>query len=323
MTTLLVTHPACLEHITPNGHPERVDRLKALATIFANERFDDLVREEAPAASREQILAAHAPDYVHRIEQTAPEDGLERLDPDTWMSPGSLEAARRAAGAGIRAVDAVINREVKNAFCAVRPPGHHAETNRAMGFCLFNSVAIAAIHARDQYDAERVAVIDFDVHHGNGTQDIFWSQADLLYASTHQMPLYPGTGDVSETGVGNIFNAPLRAGDGGERFREAMRARILPAVDAFEPELILISAGFDAHRDDPLASLNLSEEDFAWATLYIMELAAKHCDERVVSMLEGGYDLGALAASCAVHVQALMRGAEEAAPATSGDDDEQ
>ncbi len=320
MSTLLLSHPVCIQHAPPEGHPERPDRLRAIDKILAHEAFDGLIRENAPLGRREDILRAHSEDYVHMIEQSVPETGLERLDPDTWMSPKSLEAALRAVGAGSRAVDAVMNLEVNNAFCAVRPPGHHAETRRAMGFCLYNSVAIAAHYAREAYGADRVAVVDFDVHHGNGTQEIFWSDSDLFYGSTHQMPLFPGTGEVSETGEGNIFNAPLSAGDDGERFRDAMRSRILPALDAFEPELVIISAGFDAHHRDPLASLQLTEEDFVWATLNLMDVASRHCDGRVVSMLEGGYDLQGLASSVAVHVQALMRGTDKA-EAPAGDED--
>ncbi|MDP9137469.1 MAG: histone deacetylase family protein, partial [Pseudomonadota bacterium] len=256
----------------------------------------------------EDIERAHAQEYFYMVEQSAPEAGLEQLDPDTWMSPGSFAAGLRAVGAGVRAVEAVMRREARNAFCAVRPPGHHAETRRAMGFCLFNNIAVAAHHARAVFDAERVAVIDFDVHHGNGTQEIFWSDPDLFYASTHQMPLFPGTGARTETGVGNIVNMPLRAGNGSHEFRDAMRSVILPALDDFSPDLILVSAGFDAHRSDPLGSLELTEEDFVWVTLYLMDAAHRHCDGRVVSMLEGGYDLKALASSVAVHVQALMRG---------------
>jgi acetoin utilization deacetylase AcuC-like enzyme len=233
------------------------------------------------------------------------------------MSPSTLEAALRAVGAGIVATDAVFSGAVSNAFCAMRPPGHHAESRRAMGFCLFNTAAIAALHARHAYGVERVAVVDFDVHHGNGTQEIFWPDADLFYGSTHQMPLYPGTGARNETGVGNIVNAPLRAGDGSEEFREAMDTVILPALDAFAPDFVVISAGFDAHRDDPLGSLELTERDFSWATLKIMELADNHAGSRVVSVLEGGYDLEALANSAAAHVSCLMHGQD------FEDDDEQ
>ena len=308
MTTLLLSHPLCAKHHPPEGHPERPDRLKIVDRILSAPPFEALAREDAPAASVEQIMRAHAEEHYHRLEQASPEEGFEQLDPDTWMSPGSFEAALRGAGAAVRAVDAVMLREVENAFCAVRPPGHHAESRRAMGFCLFNNVAIAAHHARQVYDAERIAVVDFDVHHGNGTQEIFWSDAGLFYGSTHQMPLYPGTGARTETGVGNIFNAPLSAGAGSVQFRDAMKTRILPALDDFAPDLVIISAGFDAHRSDPLGSLELAEEDFVWATLYLMDAAHRHADGRVVSMLEGGYDLKALAASVAVHVQALLRG---------------
>jgi acetoin utilization deacetylase AcuC-like enzyme len=224
------------------------------------------------------------------------------------MSKGSLEAALRAVGAATSAVDAVFQGDAANAFCAMRPPGHHAEHNRAMGFCMFNQAAIAALYARDKYDAERVAVVDFDVHHGNGTQDIFWSDPDLFYGSTHQMPLFPGSGAANETGAGNIFNAPLKAGDGSYEFRSAMDNIIFPALNLHQPDLIIISAGFDAHRNDPLGSLQLTEEDFAWATLKIMEIAETHADSRVVSVLEGGYDLQGLAASVAVHIQTLMHG---------------
>jgi acetoin utilization deacetylase AcuC-like enzyme len=311
MTTLLLTHPVCIEHEPPLGHPERPDRLKAVNAVLNHEVFAELRREVAALGGRDDVIRAHQERYVEMIEATSPEEGREPLDADTWMSPKSLEAAYACVGAGIRGVDTVVSGEVDNVFCAVRPPGHHAERNRAMGFCLFNSAAIAALYARARHGAERVAVVDFDVHHGNGTQDIFWSDRDLFYGSTHQMPLYPGTGAVSETGVGNIWNAPLRDGDGGAQFREALRGRILPALADFRPDLIIVSAGFDAHRNDPLASLELDEEDFAWATLHLMEAADRHCRGRLVSMLEGGYDLKGLAGSVAVHVQALMRGTGE------------
>jgi acetoin utilization deacetylase AcuC-like enzyme len=311
MTTLLLSHPVCLEHQPPDGHPERPDRLKIIERILSTPHFDELLREEAPLAAPEHVLNAHAKDYYHRIEQANPEEGLEQLDPDTWMSPKSFEAALRGAGSAVRSVDAVMRREAENTFCAIRPPGHHAESRRAMGFCLFNNAAIAAHYACQVYDAERVAVVDFDVHHGNGTQEIFWSEPDFFYGSTHQMPLYPGTGARTETGVGNIFNAPLRAGDGSVQFRDAMKTRIFPALDDFAPDLVIISAGFDAHHSDPLGSLELTEEDYVWATLYLMDAAHRHADGRVVSVLEGGYDLKALASSVAVHVQALMRGSGE------------
>ncbi len=308
MATLLLTHADCIEHETPEGHPERPDRLRALNQIFQSDHFNSLIAEEAPLGSIDSIAKAHPRDYISMIEGRRPDEGIEALDPDTWMSPKSLDAALRAVGAGIRATEAVLEGDVDNAFCSIRPPGHHAEANRAMGFCLFNSVAVAAHHARDEYGLERVAVVDFDVHHGNGTQDIFWSDPDLYYGSTHQMPLFPGTGNKSETGEGNIFNAPLSAGDGGEQFREAVDSVIVPSLDAFSPQLLIISAGFDAHQRDPLASLNLTEEDFAWVTLKLMDVASTHCEGRIVSMLEGGYDLQGLSASCGTHIQVLMHG---------------
>lgn len=308
MTTLLFTHAASLNHLTPAGHPERVDRIRAINQVLASHHFDGLLRREAPLGAEAGILLAHSAEHLQRIRSLAPAEDVEYIDPDTVMSPGSLEAALRAVGAATAAVDAVFAGEADNAFCALRPPGHHAERQRAMGFCLFNQAAIAALHAREQHGAERVAVVDFDVHHGNGTQDIFWSDPDLFYGSTHQMPLYPGTGAVQETGTGNIFNAPLRAGDGGAEFRDAMSSVILPALDAFGPDMVIISAGFDAHHRDPLGSLRLAEEDFAWATLQLMEAAEIHAGGRIVSVLEGGYDLQGLAASVGIHVQALLRG---------------
>jgi acetoin utilization deacetylase AcuC-like enzyme len=320
MRTFLYTHPSSLAHITPEGHPERVDRIRAILQILESPHFAGLERREAPEGRVVDILRAHSDEHYGHILSVAPAEGHEYLDPDTVMSPGTLEAALRAVGAATSAVDAVFAGEADNAFCAMRPPGHHAEHARAMGFCFFNQVAVAAHYARHRHGAERVAVVDFDVHHGNGTQDIFWAEPNLFYGSTHQMPLYPGTGDPSETGTGNIFNAPLRAGDGGEQFREAMRSVILPALDVFGPDLVLISAGFDAHHRDPLGSLELTEEDFAWATLELMELADIHASGRVVSVLEGGYDLRGLSASVGIHVQALMRGTGE--PQRPDDEDE-
>jgi acetoin utilization deacetylase AcuC-like enzyme len=311
MTTLLLSHPSSLKHVTPPGHPERVDRIRAINQILSAPHFNELKRQEAPLGRDEDILRAHALEHLRHVRSLSPERDFEYLDPDTVMSPDSLDAALHAAGAATAAVDAVFRAEADNAFCAMRPPGHHAESRRPMGFCLFNQAAIAAHYARARYDAERVAVVDFDVHHGNGTQEIFWSDADLFYGSTHQMPLYPGTGAANETGVGNIFNAPLRAGDDGSQFREAMRSIILPALDAFAPDLVIISAGFDAHHADPLGSLRFTEEDFVWATLELMSAADAHAAGRVVSVLEGGYDLAGLAASVGAHVQALMRGSAE------------
>lgn len=312
MTTLLITHSSFVDHDTGVGHPERADRMRALDKVFASDIFNALAREEAPLRSdlEAAIVRAHPQAYYDAIVAAKPSAGGQpvRLDPDTVMSPGSWQAVSRAVGAGLEAVDRVMagKGDIKNAFCQVRPPGHHAETQRAMGFCVFNSIAIAAMYARDKYGLDRVAVVDFDVHHGNGTQDIFWSDKDLFFASTHQMPLYPGTGALNETGVGNICNAPLRPNDDGGPFRQAFESRILVQLEAFQPDMILISAGFDAHVADPLANLRLVEADFAWATRKIMDVAERHCDGRIVSMLEGGYDLAGLAKSAAVHVKALM-----------------
>jgi acetoin utilization deacetylase AcuC-like enzyme len=306
MTTLLVTHPACLEHDTGFGHPERADRLRAVERALEQERFHYLAREQAPLADLAVIERLHPRAYVEMVRAAIPKRDHSWLDPDTVVSPGSWDAALRATGAAVYAVDQVVDGHAKNAFCAVRPPGHHAEPSRAMGFCLFNTVAIAALHARAAHGAERVAVVDFDVHHGNGTQAAFWSDKDLFYGSTHQMPLFPGTGTSSERGVGNIFNAPLNPGDDGDDFREAMLSRVLPALHDFGPDFLLVSAGFDAHVRDPLAQLRLTEGDFVWITEKLLEMAAKHTGGKLVSTLEGGYDLDALASSTAAHVATLM-----------------
>jgi acetoin utilization deacetylase AcuC-like enzyme len=309
MSTLLVTHPACLQHLTPLGHPERPDRLRAVESALEDEKFQLLARVEAPTAPFETIALCHPMEYVLRLREVSPKDGMVRLDPDTSMSSGSFEAALRAAGGAVHAVDEVTAKKAANAFVCVRPPGHHAETARPMGFCLFNSAAIAVRHAQDHSGIARAAIVDFDVHHGNGSQEIFWSDKTVMYCSTHQMPLYPGTGAASERGEhGNIVNAPLRPGDAGDKFRDAFETAILPRLREFRPELIVISAGFDAHMRDPLANLNLLEEDFAWATRKIMDVADAAAEGRIVSVLEGGYDLEALGASAAAHVSALMRG---------------
>lgn len=309
MDTLFVSHPACLDHINPGGHPERPDRLRAVESALENERFAGLVREPAPRINTEIIALCHPLEYIDAIREASPRESIVRLDADTSMSPGSFEAALRAAGGAVLAVDEVVSKKVSNAFVAIRPPGHHAETARPMGFCLFNNVAIAARHAQRKHGLGRVAIVDFDVHHGNGSQDIFWSDPTVLYCSTHEMPLYPGTGARDERGeYDNVVNAPLRAGDGGKEFRAAMDSVILPRVNGFAPDLIVISAGFDAHIRDPLASLNLVEDDFAWVTAKLMAIADRRAQGRLVSVLEGGYDLEGLGRSVAAHVATLMHG---------------
>jgi len=309
MSTLLITHPACLDHLTPSGHPERPERLRAVERALEAEKFQTLARVEAPMAPFETIALCHPMDYITEIRDATPEQGLVRLDADTSISPGSFEAALRAVGGAVHAVDEVLSNKAANAFVATRPPGHHAETARPMGFCLFDNAAIAARHAQQRHGVARAAIVDFDVHHGNGSQEIFWADKTVMYCSTHQMPLFPGTGAVIESGeYETIVNAPLRPGDGGEEFRAAFENRILPRLREFQPELIVISAGFDGHMRDPLANLNLLEADFAWATQKIMDVADRYAGGRVISLLEGGYDLQALANSAAAHVTALMRG---------------
>jgi acetoin utilization deacetylase AcuC-like enzyme len=306
LATLLIEDPVFLTHRVPHGHPERPARLEAVSTALAEDRFAGLMHANAPEASLDRVLLAHDGRYVEEIEKAVPESGIVQIEADSYLSPESYSVALRAAGAACRAVDEVIEKRAANAFVAARPPGHHAERDAPMGFCLFNNAAIAARHARERHGAGRVAIIDWDVHHGNGTQAIFWDDPAILYASTHQMPLYPGTGAISETGAGNIFNAPLHEGDEGDEFRTAMTDRIFPAVEKFAPDLVIISAGFDAHWRDPLAGLNLKGEDFAWATDAVMRIADRHCEGRIVSLLEGGYDLAGLGESVAAHVATLM-----------------
>ncbi len=307
--TALLTHPACLAHEPGPGHPERSDRLRAVLAVLDHPDFDDLRREEAPQASIEQLALAHPADYVTQILAIRPSPGdIVRLDPDTVMSSGSAEAARRAAGGACAAVDLVMSGQAGNAFVAVRPPGHHAEPGQAMGFCLFGSVAIAARHARTRWNVRRIAVADFDVHHGNGTQAMLQDDPEMFFASSHQFPCYPGTGAASETGIDrNVVNLPLSPGTGSAGFRQGWHDVILPALDRFSPELLLVSAGFDAHRADPLAQLELEPDDFAWLTEVLLGIADRHGGGRLVSVLEGGYDLDALALSVAAHVRVLMR----------------
>lgn len=310
MKTALITHSDCLYHETGFGHPESPDRLRAVLKALERPEFDDLDRREAPIASKAQLMTVHAASYIDRVLEQIPAEGssdLVHLDPDTVVSAGSGIAALRAAGAVCAAVDAVMAGEVRNAFCAVRPPGHHAEPGRAMGFCLFNNIAVGAMHAKRQHGLDRVAVIDFDVHHGNGTQVMFEHDPALFFASTHEWPQYPGTGAAEERGVGNVVNIPLPHGTGSLGFRESVEALLLPALVKFAPQFLFISAGFDAHLEDPLAGLRLKEGDYAWITRQIMQIAQNHAQGRVVSVLEGGYNLEALGASAAAHVAALMQ----------------
>lgn len=307
MSTALITHAACLEHVTPNGHPERVARLEHVLRALEGM---DLFRVSAPLAQDDDLLRIHPQAHIDAIHAAAPTQGHAQLDADTWMSPGSIEAAYRGAGAVLKAVDMVMAGEVGNAFAAIRPPGHHAETQTPMGFCLFGNAALAAKHALEMHGLSRVAVVDFDVHHGNGTQDLLWNEAGALVVTSQQMPLWPGSGQPSERGAhDNILNIPLPPRSGGAEMRSAYEAQVFPRLRAFAPELIIISAGFDAHQDDPLAELNWSTEDFRWVTTQLCDLAAEICEGRVVSTLEGGYDLDALAASARAHVEELEKAA--------------
>ena len=307
MTTLLLSHPACLDHLTPPGHPERPDRLRAVNQILAEPRFDPLVRVEAPEGSLDDVTLCHNEPYVTELRSVAPSSGMVYIDGDTSMSPGTWEAVMRGVGGAVAATDAVMTGQHNNAFVAVRPPGHHAEINKSMGFCFFDNVAIAARHAQRKYGIGRAAIVDFDVHHGNGTQDIFWADPTVMYCSTHQMPLFPGTGAAGERGEHDtIVNAPLASEDGGAKFRAAFENVILPQLKKFSPELIIVSAGFDGHYRDPLASLNLKAEDFGWVTQQLLDVAETTAGGRLVSVLEGGYDLQGLQESVAAHVTALM-----------------
>ncbi|MES0862140.1 histone deacetylase family protein [Ruegeria sp. SCPT10] len=308
MKTALLTHADCLGHVTPDGHPERAARLEHI--LHALEPLD-LDRRTAPMAADDDLLRIHPEDYIRDIRAARPAEGYAQIDGDTFVSPGSVDAAYRAAGAVVRAVDLVLGGEVPNAFCAIRPPGHHAETDKAMGFCLFGNAALAAKHALDHHGLSRVAVVDFDVHHGNGTQDLLWDEKRALVITSQQMPLWPGSGRPDETGAyETIVNIPLAPGTGGFEMRAAYETQAFSHLRAFRPELIIISAGFDAHQDDPLANLNWSTGDFAWVTAELCKIADEVCEGRIVSTLEGGYDLNALAEATRAHVEELMKAAQ-------------
>lgn len=311
MATALCSHVDCDSHVTPPGHPEQVARLRAVRAALDDPTFDDLIRHDAPLGEEKHIRLAHPLVHFDRVREAEPSEGLTQIDADTSMAPGSFNAALRAVGANVAAVDAVLAGEVQNAFVACRPPGHHAEKARAMGFCLFSNVAIAALHALEEHGLDRVAIVDFDVHHGNGTQDVLWNESRVRFASSHQMPLYPGTGGPHETGAfDQIKNTPLPEGSGGPAMREAWAETIIPWIEDWEPQLILVSAGFDAHENDPLAGLNWTTEDFGWMTTKLIDLAERVSGGRLVSTLEGGYDLDALGESVALHTKILMeRGA--------------
>ena len=306
MATLFVSQRNFESHVTPAGHPERQDRIRAIDEALSLDSFPALLRKDAPSGDLALIDLVHAPGYLQALAQVRPAEGLVQIDEDTFISSGSLDAVATALGAGLAALEAVALGEAENAFCAVRPPGHHAERERPMGFCLVNTIAVVAREAQRKFGAERVAIIDFDVHHGNGTQDIFRDDPTVFYGSTHQMPLFPGTGALGETGVGNIFNAPLPSRSGKDEMREAYESRVLPALEAFRPDFLLISAGFDADYRDPLAQLNWRPDDFAWVTGRLIDVAQRRCGGRIVSMLEGGYDRQGLATGVAAHVTTLM-----------------
>ena len=304
MATAFVTHPDCLKHEMGAYHPERPERLTAIEDqLIASGVGQYLVRYDAPLASDEELARVHPIEYVRAIRDAAPEQGTVHLDPDTAMNPHSLRAALRAAGAAVLATDLVMRGEADSAFCSVRPPGHHACRARPMGFCIFNNVAVAARHARHAHGVERTAIIDFDVHHGNGTEDIFQGDPHVLMASTFQHPFYPYSG--TDGPAGNMFNVPLPAGAGSRQFREAVVENWLPALDAFKPQLVLFSAGFDAHAEDDMAMLRFSDADYAWVTQQVKAVAERHAGGRMVSMLEGGYALSALGRSVVQHVRVM------------------
>ena len=307
MATVLISHTDCLKHITPENHPERVERLISIMDSLKNFKDPDLVRLDAPEGSETDILRVHPIEYLDNLKQKSPVDGFVALDPDTFMSAGSLRAAMRGVGGIIKAVDLVMTDQANNVFVVTRPPGHHAEKETSMGFCLFGNVSIAAKYALDHHKLSKVAVVDFDVHHGNGTQDILWNEKRSLFISSHQMPLYPGTGKENEIGIeNNILNIPLPPNTMGKDFRYLYENKVFPALEKFSPDLLLVSAGFDAHASDPLANINLAEEDFAWVTGRLCDLADKHCNGRLVSTLEGGYDLDALAKCVTTHLKTLL-----------------
>ena len=308
MTTLFVSQPNFAEHATPDGHPERAARIEAAEAALAGPEFDALIRRAAPAGDLLLAELVHDRDYLGRLRRARPAEGIGQLDGDTFISGRSLAVVATGIGGALAGLDAVLLGEAHNAFCAIRPPGHHAEIAAPMGFCLVNTIAILAREAQRKYGAERIAIVDFDVHHGNGTQDIFKDDGAVFYASSHQMPLYPGTGAPNETGVGNIVNVPLAPGSGGAAMREAYREAILPALENFAPDVLLLSAGFDAHERDPLAQLNWVDDDFGWVTGKLMEVAGRRCSDRIVSLLEGGYDLKGLAGGVSHHVATLLNG---------------
>ena len=307
MSTLIISHKDCLSHIEPTGHPEQVMRLLEVVKRLKFEEFNNLIWKEAPIATNEQILLGHSKKYVEFIENIQTSNHITHLDADTYFGKGSLNAAKRGVGANISAVNAVMSGEFNNAFSAIRPPGHHAETEKAMGFCIFGNVAIAAKYAIENHKLKRVAVVDFDVHHGNGTQEILWDNPNVLFVSTHQMPLWPGSGTHEEHGNHqNILNIPIQANTDGPAFRQKFDEIILPRLDSYKPEILIISAGFDAHYKDPLANIELMTEDYEWITHRLCDIADEHADGRLISSLEGGYNLAALAESVAVHVKVLM-----------------